>query len=83
MVKNLPEMPDKNTIKALEKKLDRCRNQANNPESQIYKKRMLKELNLEDEDDGEDDLNDDDESNDHTMPSDVSMMSVNNSLHFD
>lgn len=34
MVKNLGETPDKNTIKALEKKLDKCRNQENNPDSE-------------------------------------------------
>lgn len=34
MVKNIGEMPDKNTIKTLEKKLDKCRNQDNNPDSE-------------------------------------------------
>jgi cyclin H len=50
MVKNISEMPDKNTIKALEKKLDRCRNQANNPDSDQYKQRQIRELNDEDDD---------------------------------
>lgn len=64
MVKNLPEMPDKNTIKTLERKLDRCRNQNLNPDGEIYKQRQLRELNEDDEDD--DDTND------------VSMMSTSN-----
>lgn len=49
MVKNLPEMPDKNTIKVLEKKLDNCRNQDNNPDSDVYKRKVLQELQDEDE----------------------------------
>lgn len=49
MVKNLPEMPDKNTIKALEKKLDKCRNQENNPDSDIYKQKMYQALQDEDD----------------------------------
>lgn len=50
MVKNITEMPDKNTIKAIEKKLERCRNNLNDPESESYKLRQLRELNEEDED---------------------------------
>jgi cyclin H len=50
MVKNISEMPDKNTIKSLEKKLDRCRNQANNPDSEEYRQKQIKDLNEEDED---------------------------------
>jgi cyclin H len=50
LVKNLGELPDKNKIKQLEKKLDRCRNQENNPDSDIYKQKMRKML-LEDEED--------------------------------
>ncbi|KAG5684421.1 hypothetical protein PVAND_013655 [Polypedilum vanderplanki] len=50
MVKNISEMPDKNVIKALEKKLERCRNQANNPDSDEYKQRQIRELNDEDDD---------------------------------
>lgn len=34
MVKTIGEMPDRNTIKAIEKKLDKCRNQDNNPDSE-------------------------------------------------
>lgn len=36
MVKNIGEVPDKNTIKTLEKKLDKCRNQDNNPDSEAW-----------------------------------------------
>lgn len=49
MVKNLAEMPDKNTIKVLEKKLDKCRNQENNPDSDIYKRKALQALQDEDD----------------------------------
>jgi cyclin H len=49
MVKSIGEMPDKNTIKALEKKLEKCRNQENNPDSEAYKLKMNRLLN-EDED---------------------------------
>lgn len=63
MVKNIPEMPDKNTIKALEKKLDRCRNQNHNPDAEVYKQRQLRELNEDDED---------------TNDQDVSMMNTSN-----
>jgi len=48
MVKAI-EQPDKTFVRALEKKLDQCRNQENNPNSLIYKQRMQKML--EDEDD--------------------------------
>lgn len=34
MVKNIGEAPEKNMIKILEKKLDKCRNQENNPDSE-------------------------------------------------
>lgn len=34
MVKNIGEIPDKNVIKTLEKKLDKCRDQENNPDSE-------------------------------------------------
>jgi cyclin H len=64
MVKNIPEMPDKNTIKALEKKLERCRNQNFNPDAEVYKQRQLRELNEDDEED--------------TNDQDVSMMSTSN-----
>jgi cyclin H len=49
MVKNLGELPDKNEIKVLEKKLDGCRNQENNPDSEAYRLKVLRDLN-EDED---------------------------------
>ena len=51
MVKNVGEMPDKNEIRLLEKKLDRCRNPENNPEnkSEEYRNRTNQLLN-EDED---------------------------------
>lgn len=42
---NAPMSTPKETIKAIEKKLERCRNQVNNPESQEYKRAY------EDEDD--------------------------------
>jgi hypothetical protein len=34
MVNNIGEMPEKNIIKAIDKKLDKCRNQENNPGSE-------------------------------------------------
>lgn len=49
MVKNIGELPDKNEIKVLEKKLDKCRNQDNNPDSEAYRIKMNRLLN-EDED---------------------------------
>lgn len=48
MVK-LVENPPKDKVKSLERKLDRCRNQENNPDSEIYKRRLREAL---DEDDG-------------------------------
>ncbi|KXJ72389.1 hypothetical protein RP20_CCG018184 [Aedes albopictus] len=45
------ELPPKDRVRALEKKLEKCRNQENNPDSQIYKQRMKKMY--EDEDDAE------------------------------
>lgn len=45
------ELPQKEKVRALEKKLEKCRNQENNPDSQIYKQRMKKMY--EDEDDAE------------------------------
>ncbi|CAL8083536.1 unnamed protein product [Orchesella dallaii] len=47
-VKNY-EPPSRDTVKALEKKLEKCRNQENNPDSTIYKTRMMEELLEEDE----------------------------------
>lgn len=49
MVKNVGELPDKNEIRLLEKKLDRCRNPENNPDSEEYRNKMNELLN-EDED---------------------------------
>ncbi|XP_043203982.1 cyclin-H-like isoform X1 [Amphibalanus amphitrite] len=43
------EQPQRDVVKQLERKLDKCRNQENNPESQAYKRRM-REM-LEDDDD--------------------------------
>lgn len=45
------ELPQKDRVRALEKKLEKCRNQENNPDSQIYKQRMKKMY--EDDDDAE------------------------------
>ncbi|XP_057328838.1 cyclin-H [Microplitis mediator] len=47
------DIPNKEIVKALEKKLEKCRNQENNPDSEIYKKRMQEMLD-------EEDLHDDD-----------------------
>ncbi|KAF6203691.1 hypothetical protein GE061_002024 [Apolygus lucorum] len=41
--------PNRDLIKALEKKLDACRNEENNPDSQIYKERMNELLEDPDE----------------------------------
>lgn len=49
MVKNVGESPDKNEIKVLEKKLDKCRNQANNPHSEEFRARMNRLLNEDDD----------------------------------
>ncbi|XP_045460075.1 cyclin-H [Harmonia axyridis] len=49
MVKLLDNGPDKSIYLPLEKKLDKCRNPENNPDSEVYKKRM-QEL-LDDDDD--------------------------------
>lgn len=46
MVKTI-EVPPKDRVKLIEKKLDKCRNQENNPDSQIYKQRM--KMMMEDE----------------------------------
>ncbi|KAJ8687242.1 hypothetical protein QAD02_023036 [Eretmocerus hayati] len=42
------ESPSREVLKTLEKKLDKCRNQDNNPDSEIYKQRMLEMLDEED-----------------------------------
>ncbi|KAK6637708.1 hypothetical protein RUM44_008130 [Polyplax serrata] len=43
------ELPSREVTKPLEDKLSRCRNQENNPDSEIYKKKRLDMLNEEDE----------------------------------
>ncbi|KAJ9583760.1 hypothetical protein L9F63_021897 [Diploptera punctata] len=45
----LSDSPPRDLIRQLEKKLDKCRNQENNPDSQIYKQRMQEMLDEEDE----------------------------------
>lgn len=47
MVKNL-ELPPKDKVKLIEKKLEKCRNQENNPDSLIYKQKMKKLLDDDD-----------------------------------
>ncbi|KAI8127602.1 hypothetical protein FF38_01618 [Lucilia cuprina] len=36
------EIPPRDRVKAIEKKLEKCRNQENNPDSEVYKERMRK-----------------------------------------
>ncbi|XP_022196444.1 cyclin-H [Nilaparvata lugens] len=48
MVKSV-EAPARETVKIIEKKLEKCRNQENNPNSQIYKQRMQEILDEDDE----------------------------------
>lgn len=52
MVTNVPDQPDKAKIKAIEKKLEKCRNQASNPESKEYKDALIRQLNSEEDDFG-------------------------------
>lgn len=47
MVK-MVEGPARERVRAIEKKLDRCRNQENNPDSEIYKRRMREALDEDD-----------------------------------
>ncbi|KAH0553666.1 hypothetical protein KQX54_003307 [Cotesia glomerata] len=42
------EIPNKEIVKALEKKLEKCRNQENNHDSEMYKKKMQEMLDEED-----------------------------------
>ncbi|XP_050316250.1 cyclin-H [Anthonomus grandis grandis] len=49
MEKTAGTMPDKNVIKMLDKKLDKCRNPENNPDSDIYKKKMQAMLDEDDD----------------------------------
>ncbi|KAK7871935.1 hypothetical protein R5R35_009738 [Gryllus longicercus] len=48
MGKSLEPLP-RDTLRLLEKKLEKCRNQENNPDSAIYKQRMLEEAIDEDD----------------------------------
>ncbi|PNF23395.1 hypothetical protein B7P43_G12946 [Cryptotermes secundus] len=43
------ENPPREMVRQLEKKLEKCRNQENNPDSEIYKQRMQDMLDEEDE----------------------------------
>lgn len=47
MVK-MVEGPSREKVRTIEKKLDRCRNQKNNPDSEIYKRRIREALDEED-----------------------------------
>ncbi|XP_008202058.1 cyclin-H isoform X1 [Nasonia vitripennis] len=42
------ELPPRDLVKTLEKKLDKCRNQDNNPDSEVYKQRMQEMFDEED-----------------------------------
>ncbi|GBP11601.1 Cyclin-H [Eumeta japonica] len=44
----LVESPARERVRAVEKKLDKCRNQENNPDSEIYKKRVREALDEDD-----------------------------------
>lgn len=44
---NSTEQPLKEHVKAIEKKLESCRNQSNNPDSQEYKRALDEEMNDE------------------------------------
>lgn len=45
------ELPPKDQMRLLDKKLEKCRNQAHNPDSYVYKKRMLDMIDEDDDDD--------------------------------
>ncbi|CAH1364215.1 hypothetical protein MTP99_000615 [Tenebrio molitor] len=49
MVKMVDATPDRNQQKLLDKKLEKCRNPENNPDSEIYKKRMQALLDEDDD----------------------------------
>ncbi|XP_011310212.1 cyclin-H [Fopius arisanus] len=53
MARTLIDVPAKEIVKSLEKKLEKCRNQENNPDSEIYKRRMQEMLDEEDMHDNE------------------------------
>ncbi|KAL7731377.1 hypothetical protein ACLKA6_001404 [Drosophila palustris] len=48
LVKNY-QPPDREKVKAIEKKLDKCRNQNNNPDSELYKERLRRLYTDEDD----------------------------------
>nr|CAD7586465.1 unnamed protein product [Timema genevievae] len=52
MIKSV-DPPPRESMVQLEKKLDKCRNQENNPDSQIYKQRMQDMLDEEDDQDNQ------------------------------
>lgn len=52
MIKGIPDQPDKAKIRTIEKKLEGCRNQANNPESKGYKEALIRKLNMEEDEFG-------------------------------
>ncbi|KAL3286592.1 hypothetical protein HHI36_001093 [Cryptolaemus montrouzieri] len=49
MVKMMDNVPDKSVLIMLERKLDKCRNPENNPDTDIYKKKILEMLDEEDD----------------------------------
>ncbi|XP_037085347.1 cyclin-H-like isoform X2 [Pollicipes pollicipes] len=49
LLAKMVEQPQRDVVKQLERKLEKCRNQDNNPESQAYKRRMREMLEEEDE----------------------------------
>lgn len=52
IVNDAPEQPDKAQIKYIEQKLEKCRNQENNPQSQEFKEALIRQLNSEEDDFG-------------------------------
>lgn len=49
LMAKMVEQPARAGVKLLEKRLEKCRNQDNNPESQVYKKRMREMLEEDDD----------------------------------
>ena len=49
LIQEIPDPPDKNTVKRIEEKLNGCRNQSFNPDSQEYKRALREEMDAEDE----------------------------------
>ncbi|KAJ8955874.1 hypothetical protein NQ318_005422 [Aromia moschata] len=70
MVKMADSTPDRNQQKMLDKKLEKCRNPENNPDSEIYKKRMQAIL------DEDDDLYNTISAQNHSMDSSALNMSI-------